>query len=59
MSFLGRIRKMREKIIGKGLLETLRFEREIKRLECSVNYEGDTKKKGPTQGRGKQSAVVQ
>ena len=39
---------MREKIIGKGLLETLRFEREIKRLECSVNYEEDTKKKGLT-----------
>ena len=59
LSFLGKIRKMREKIVDKGLLETSRFEREIKRLECSVNYEGDTKKKGPTQGRGNQSAVVQ
>ncbi|KAL6328051.1 hypothetical protein AAG906_033319 [Vitis piasezkii] len=47
--FLGKIRKRREKIVGKGLLETSRFERELKRLECSVNYEGDTKKKGPTQ----------
>ncbi|KAL6338045.1 hypothetical protein AAG906_010611 [Vitis piasezkii] len=59
LSFLGKIRKRREKIVGKGLLETSRFEREIKRLECSVNYEGDTKKKSPTQGRGNQSAVVQ
>ena len=48
LSFLGRIKKRREKIVGKGLLETSRFEREIKRLECSVNYEGDTKKKGLT-----------
>ncbi|RVW26986.1 putative ribonuclease H protein [Vitis vinifera] len=40
LSFLGRIRKRREKIVGKGLLEASRFEREIKRLECSVNYEG-------------------
>ena len=59
LSFLGKIRKRREKILGKGLLKTSRFERELKRLECSVNYEGDTKKKGPTQGRGNQSAVVQ
>ncbi|KAL6350296.1 hypothetical protein AAG906_004244 [Vitis piasezkii] len=50
LSFLGKIWKMREKILGKGLLENSRFERELKRLECSVNYEGDTKKKGPTQG---------
>ncbi|KAL6339446.1 hypothetical protein AAG906_032981 [Vitis piasezkii] len=49
LSFLGKIRKRREKIVGKGLLETSRFERELKRLECSVNYEGDTKKKGLTQ----------
>ena len=59
LSFLGKIRKMREKIHGKGLLENSRFERELKRLECSINYEGDIKKKGPTQGRGNQSAVVQ
>ena len=59
LNFLGKIRKRREKIIDKGLLETTRFERELKRLECSVNYEGDTRKKGPQQGRGIQSSVVQ
>ena len=48
-----------EKIHSKGLLENSRFEREPKRLECSINYEGDIKKKGPTQGRGNQSAVAQ
>ena len=59
LSFLGKIRKRREKIVGKGLLETSRFERELKRLECSVNYEGESKKKGPIQGRGNQNISVQ
>ena len=52
LSFLGKIKKRREKIHSQGLLENSRFERELKRLECSINYEGDIKKKGPIQGRG-------
>ena len=59
LSFLGKIRKRKEKIIRKGLLESSRFERELKRLECSINYEGESKKKGPIQGRGNQNASVQ
>ena len=47
LSFLGKIRKKREKIHSKSLLENSRFEREFKRLECSINYEGDIKKKDP------------
>ncbi|RVX21578.1 hypothetical protein CK203_002332 [Vitis vinifera] len=43
---------MREKIHSKGLLEKSRFERELKRLECSVNYEGEGRRKCPLQGRG-------
>ena len=42
---------------SKGLLENSKFERELKRLECLINYEGDVKKKGPLQGRGSQLAV--
>ena len=52
LNFLAKIRKRREKIHSKGLLEKSRFERELKRLECSVNYEGDGRKKCPIQGRG-------
>ena len=59
LSFLGKIRKRKEKIVGKGLLEVSRFERELKRLECSVNYEGESKKKGPMQGRGNQKVSAQ
>ena len=59
LNFLGKIMKMREKIVDKGLLETSRFEKELKRLECSVNYEGGTRKKDPIQGRGIQSTAVQ
>ena len=56
---MGKIRKRREKIVGKGLLETSRFERELKRLECYVNYEGESKKKGPILGRENQNVSVQ
>ncbi|RVW41517.1 Transposon TX1 uncharacterized 149 kDa protein [Vitis vinifera] len=44
-------RKRKEKIIGKGFLEALRFERELKRLESSVNYEREAKKKRPYEGQ--------
>ncbi|RVW71574.1 hypothetical protein CK203_047967 [Vitis vinifera] len=50
LSFLGKIRKRREKILGKGLLKTSRFERELKRLECSVNYEGIPRRKALPRG---------
>ena len=59
LSFLVKIRKRREKIHSKGLLEKSKFERELKRLECSINYEGDVKKKWPIQGRGSQLTVTQ
>ena len=59
LSFLIKIRKRREKIHNKDLLEKSKFERELKRLECSVNYEGENKQKGPSQGKGNQIVVVQ
>eukprot|EP00261_Vitis_vinifera_P017602 XP_010647349.1 PREDICTED: uncharacterized protein LOC104878512 [Vitis vinifera] len=59
LNFLDKIRKRKEKIIGKGFLEASRFERELKRLECSVNYEREAKKKGPMKGRGNQKVGVQ
>ena len=59
LNFLDKIRKRKEKIIGKGFLEASRFERELKRLESSVNYEREAKKKGPMKGRGNQKVGVQ
>ena len=47
LSFLIKIRKRRERIHSKGLLEKSKFERELKRLECSINHEGELKKKCP------------
>ena len=47
LSFLVKIRKRRKMIHSKGLLEKSKFERELKRLECSINYEGEGKKKCP------------
>ena len=58
LSFLVKIRKRREMIHSKGLLEKSKFERELKRLECSINYEGEGKKKCPLQGKGGMSVVV-
>ena len=59
LNFLIKIRKRREKIHNKELLEKSKFERELKRLECSVNYEGGSKQKGPSQDKGNQLIVAQ
>ena len=43
---------MRERVHSKVLLDKSKFERELKRLECSINYEGGKKQKSGTQERG-------
>ena len=58
LAFLIKIRKRRERIHSKGLLEKSKFERELKRLECSINHEGGKKQKCPMQGRGCQITEV-
>ena len=59
LEFMVKIRKRREKIHSKAMLEKSKFERELRRLECSVNYEGGKKKKGTGKGRGCQIMEVQ
>ncbi|WJZ81158.1 hypothetical protein VitviT2T_001013 [Vitis vinifera] len=59
LKFLSQIKKRREKIHSKELLEKSKFERELKRLECSINYEGGLKQKGSVQGKGRQIVIVQ
>ena len=54
LDFLSKIRKRRERIHSKGLLEKTKFERELKRLECSVKYKGKEKKNGLLKSRGGQ-----
>ena len=58
LNFLIKIRKRREKIHSKELLEKSKFERELRRLECSVNYEGGNKQKGSVQGKGSQIVIA-
>ena len=58
LEFLVKIKKRRERVHSKTLLEKSKFERELKRLECSINYEGWRKQKGTMQGRGCQILVV-
>ena len=58
LEFLIKIQKRREKVHSKNLLEKSKFERELKRLECSINYEGGkTQKSGMIVG-GCQIMVV-
>ncbi|RVW53777.1 Transposon TX1 uncharacterized 149 kDa protein [Vitis vinifera] len=45
LEFMVKIRKRREKVHSKSLLEKSKFERELKRLECSINYEEGRKQK--------------
>ncbi|RVW91418.1 hypothetical protein CK203_038567 [Vitis vinifera] len=52
LDFMVKIRKRWEKVHNKSLLENSKFERELKRLEWSINYEGGRKQKGIVQGRG-------
>ena len=59
LDFLVKIRKRRERIHSKALLERSKFERELKRLECSINYERGNKQKLGLQGRGCQIMEVQ
>ncbi|RVW56146.1 hypothetical protein CK203_080827 [Vitis vinifera] len=49
-------RKRRERIHSKELLEKSKFERELKRLEYSINNEKGNKQKGPSHGKGDQIA---
>ena len=59
LEFMVKIRKRRERIHNKVMLEKSKFERELRRLESSVNYEGGKKKKCTVQGRGCQIMEVQ
>ena len=52
-------KKKRERVHSKTFLEKSKVERELKRLECSINYEEGRKQKGTMQGRGCQILVVQ
>ena len=58
LDFLVKIKKMRERVHSKVLLDKSKFERELKRLECSINYEGAKKQKSGTQERGNQMLEV-
>ena len=57
LGFLIKIRKRRERIHNKGTLEKLKFEKELKRLECSINYEGEIKQNYHLKGRGSQLTI--
>ena len=58
VDFLIKIRKRRERVHSKILLEKSKFERELKRLECSINHERGKKQNGGEQVRGCQIMEV-
>ncbi|KAJ9705957.1 hypothetical protein PVL29_003866 [Vitis rotundifolia] len=59
LDFLSKIRKRRERVHNKVLLEKSKFDRELKRLECSINYKRGKKQNCGKQGRGGQVTVIQ
>ncbi|RVX19057.1 hypothetical protein CK203_007024 [Vitis vinifera] len=59
LEFLVKIRKRREKVHSKILPVKSKFERELKRLECSINYERGKKLRNGMQARGDQMLVIQ
>ena len=59
LDFLVKIRKRRENVHSKILLDKSKFERKLKRLECSINYERGKKLRNGTQVRGDQMLVIQ
>ncbi|RVX05743.1 hypothetical protein CK203_027411 [Vitis vinifera] len=59
LDFLVKIRKRKEKVHSKILLDKSKFERELKRLECSINYERGKKLRNGMQERGDQMLVIQ
>ena len=58
LNFLVKIRKRRERVHSKILLDKSKFEWELKRLECSINYERGKNLKSGTQERGDQMLEV-
>ena len=58
LGFLSKISKRRERIHSKGMLEKSKFERELKRLECSIKYKGSVKKNSHLKGRRGQLMIV-
>ena len=46
LKLLLRLKTRRDQGKKKGTLGLTRFDREVKKLECSINYDGESRKKG-------------
>ena len=46
LKLLRRLKTKRDQCKKKGTLGMTRFDREVKKLECSINYDGESRKKG-------------
>ena len=46
LKLLLRLKNRRDQGKNRGTLGTTRFDREVKKLECSINYDGVSKKNG-------------
>ena len=56
LKLLLRLKNIRDQGKKRGTLGTTRFDREVKKLECSINYDGVSKKNG-TDKRGGDRAL--
>ena len=46
LKLLLRLKTKRDQCKKKGIPGMSRFDREVKKLECSINYDGESRKKG-------------
>ena len=52
LKLLLRLKSRRDQGKKRGISRTTRFERELKKLECSINYDGVSKENGSNRGGG-------
>ena len=52
LKLLLRLKTRRDQGKKKGISGMSRFDREVKKLECSINYDGESKKKGSDRRNG-------
>ena len=58
LQLLLKLKTRRDQGKKKGTLGLTRFDREVKKLECSINYDGESRKKGSVRRGGDRALCI-
>ena len=58
LKLLQKLKTRRDQGKKKGTLGLTRFDREVKKLECSINYDGESRKKGSARREGDRALCI-